>query len=156
MRAALPATLLTPLVFWACGSANTDVPPMRLDASTTDAGSVDAGAWPDAASPGDASEGGPDAAALDAAEADAGFAPDAAEADAGSAPDAGPTPCSYPANAMRPMALDQVLFPYTWPAAINGAGVQQPIDLAQYHCDSDPNIDWRQFEHLLFVSIPAW
>ncbi|MCK6549117.1 hypothetical protein L6R52_24955 [Myxococcota bacterium] len=151
MRARLPATLITPLVFWACGSANMDVPPMRADASTADAGARDASAAPDADAVMDASDGTPDAA-----DVDAGFAPDAAEPDAGDTPDSGPPPCSYPASPARPMALDQVLFPYAWPAAIDGAGTTHPIDLAQFHCNSDPNIDWTSFEHLLFVSIPAW
>ena len=64
--------------------------------------------------------------------------------------------CTYPNGAVEPMALNEVLFPYSWPKAIDGAGTEFPIDLNKVPCADDPNIDWSPFDVLLFVSIPAW
>ncbi len=129
---ALPLAL--PVALWACGSSS----------------ETDAGATPDAGTRADAQTSAPDAALEDSG-IDAGlFAPDA------SALDAGPVACSYPAGAAEPMALDRVLSPYAWPSAIDGAGAAFPLDLAQAHCDTDPNRTWAGVDVLLFVTAPAW
>lgn len=147
MRATLPATLIPPLIFWACETTTPPVvtPPsdageVARDAETRDAlGEADAETFADAADTPDAGEGYPDAADQPDAETDGG------------------TPaCAYPANPVEPMALGEVLWPYSWPAAINGAGDNFPLSLEQAHCATDPNIDWSRFGHFLFVSIPAW
>ena len=75
--------------------------------------------------------------------------------DAG-APDSGPPTCTYPANPVEPMALDEVISPYSWATAIDGASQHIPLDLLRVHCNDDPNIEWSPFDVLLFVSIPAW
>jgi hypothetical protein len=64
---------------------------------------------------------------------------------------------TYPADAVEPMTLGEVLYPYSWPAAIHrGTGVKTVLDLANVPCAIDPEIDWSPFDVLLFVSIPAW
>jgi hypothetical protein len=150
MRAALPAMLIPPMIFWACGNS----------ASTNDAGNMsaaDAGGFADAAPVNDA---GVEAEA--GVGADTGIEGDAGvDADGGVGPDAGDQPdsgaaCAYPANPVEPMALNSVIFPYSWPEAINGAGDNFPLSLEAMHCDSDTNIPWSQFGHILFVSAPAW
>jgi len=63
----------------------------------------------------------------------------------------------YPEGAIEPMALNEVLTPYSWPDARNLLdGTQGDLDLALAPCASDPDIDWSPFDVLLFVSIPAW
>lgn len=63
----------------------------------------------------------------------------------------------YPAGAVEPMALGEVLTPYRWPDAIHrGTGARGPLDLGLVPCAADPDIDWSRFAALLFVSIPAW
>ncbi|MCA9571049.1 MAG: hypothetical protein KC656_24580 [Myxococcales bacterium] len=63
----------------------------------------------------------------------------------------------YPAGATRPMTEGEVLYPYSWPEAVDiASGTRVPLDLGQAPCDTDPNIDWSPFDVLLFVSIPAW
>ena len=63
----------------------------------------------------------------------------------------------YPEDAVRPMELSSVLFPYSWAEARNLAtGVTEALDLGQVPCATDENIDWSPFDVLLFVSIPAW
>lgn len=63
----------------------------------------------------------------------------------------------YPEGAVRPMEVDSVLFPYSWPEAMNMVdGTMAALDLGQVPCGTDPNIDWSPFDVLLFVSIPAW
>lgn len=146
MRATLPATLIPPLIFWACETTPPVVNPpddasVSQDAEARDAlGQADAETFADAdVDPADAGETFPDAADQPDAETDAG------------AP-----ACAYPANPAEPMALNEVLWPYSWPAAINAAGDNFPLSLEQAHCATDPNIDWSRFGHFLFVSIPAW
>jgi hypothetical protein len=66
-------------------------------------------------------------------------------------------PETYPAGAVEPMALGEVLSPYRWPEAIHrGTGVRVPLDLGLVPCASDPGIDWSWAAALLFVSLPAW
>ena len=63
----------------------------------------------------------------------------------------------YPEGAVRPMEVDSVLFPYSWPEAVNMVdGSFTALDLGQVPCATDPVIDWSPFDVLLFVSIPAW
>ena len=76
-------------------------------------------------------------------------------ADAGT-PDSGPGPCTYPAGAVEPMALNEVLSPYTWPSAIDGAGNMTDLNLTEAFCNNDADIDWSPFDFLLFISVPAW
>ncbi len=67
------------------------------------------------------------------------------------------TGCTYPEGAVEPMALNEVLSPYSWPNARHRDGVRTgPLDLANVPCATDPDIDWSPFDVLLFVSIPAW
>lgn len=64
---------------------------------------------------------------------------------------------SYPAGAVEPMELGEVLAPYSWPEAEHrGTGVRTALDLAYVPCAGDPVIDWSPFDVLLFVSFPAW
>lgn len=65
-------------------------------------------------------------------------------------------PCDYPAGAVDPMAIDEVLWPYRWPTAIHGDGTQVALDLAEAPCGFDQIIEWSPHDVLLFVSIPAW
>ncbi len=70
--------------------------------------------------------------------------------------DTGTTPCAYPVGAVEPMAVDEVLSPYSWPEAIHRDGRSLDLDLAQVPCADDPDIDWSPHDVLVFVSIPAW
>jgi hypothetical protein len=77
------------------------------------------------------------------------------------APDASAPSCigneTYPSAAVEPMAVGEVLFPYSWPIAFHrGTGLSGVLDLANVPCAVDPAIDWSWFDVLLFVSIPAW
>lgn len=64
---------------------------------------------------------------------------------------------SYPADAVDPMMVDEVIWPYSWPAARHRSdGREAPLDLGQVPCGADEDIDWSPFDVLLFVSIPAW
>ena len=67
----------------------------------------------------------------------------------------GASPCTYPGGAVEPMALNQVLTPYSWPDARHRDGRTGSIDLEQAHCDQG-DIDWSPFDVLLFVSLPAF
>jgi hypothetical protein len=75
-------------------------------------------------------------------------------------PDGTPPDCaggeSYPQGAAEPMALGEVISPYSWPSAIHRDGRRASIDLGVVPCNTDPDIDWSPFDVLLFVSIPAW
>ena len=63
---------------------------------------------------------------------------------------------TYPEGAVEPMALGEVLTPYSWPVAIDRAtGQQAPLDLADVPC-GEGAFDWSRAAALLFVSIPAW
>jgi hypothetical protein len=63
----------------------------------------------------------------------------------------------YPDGIVEPMALGEVLAPYSWPLAIHrGTQERLDIDLAQVPCATDPDIDWSPHDVLVFVSIPAW
>lgn len=141
------AVLITPLVFWACGSSNTEV----------DAGPQavpDSGVRLDA-SPNDTGVGGLDGGSGDAQVDDAGFNADADVPDSGVPEDAG-GPCTYPAGAVEPMTLDAVISPYSWATAIDPMGMNRDLDLAQVYCNSDQDYAWGQADLLLFVSSPAW
>lgn len=63
----------------------------------------------------------------------------------------------YPAGSVEPMALNEVLSPYSWPAARRMSdGATVDLDLEQVACDTDPDIEWSSHDVLVFVSIPAW
>ncbi|MEQ8278601.1 MAG: hypothetical protein RKU31_33305 [Deltaproteobacteria bacterium] len=68
--------------------------------------------------------------------------------------DAGVANCEYPANPAEPMALNQPLFPYAWPQAIDGNDVSTVLDLHDVFCNSDGT--WGDVDALLFVSLDAW
>jgi len=130
-RTPLPPLVALPLAFWACSEAAIS---------------------PDATAPRADAEASRDAAGLDAAMLDA----EAMGFDAGMFfPDAS-VACAYPPNAVEPMARDQVLSPYAWPSGIDGARMDFPLDLAQAHCNTDPNRDWSPYNAILFVSMPSW
>jgi hypothetical protein len=64
---------------------------------------------------------------------------------------------AYPANAVRPMEVGAVLYPYAWPVARNLADQRElPLDLGKVPCATDPDIDWSPFDVLLFISVPAY
>ena len=69
--------------------------------------------WPLLLSPLLALLGCPAAAPNDRGDDDAGDDDDATEE---------PTPCTYPEGAVEPMALGEVLAPYSWPTAIHADG----------------------------------
>src|SRR5688572_28097866 len=61
--------------------------------------------------------------------------------------------CAYPSGAMETMRINEVLFPYRWPEAINGAGENRPLAMEQVFCNGDPNVDWSRAGYLLFISL---
>jgi len=68
-----------------------------------------------------------------------------------------PTDCAYPAGAVEPMALGEVVTPWSWPEARHlGDGRVASLDVGAVPCNTDDDIDWSPFDVLLFVSIPAW
>ncbi|MEM6290574.1 MAG: hypothetical protein AAGA54_04885 [Myxococcota bacterium] len=77
-------------------------------------------------------------------------------ADGGSSSDGGVIDCTYPANAVDPMVLDGVLWPYVWNTALHGDGTSALMDLSEAPCGDDANIAWSPHDVLVFVSIPAW
>ena len=89
-------------------------------------------------------------------EADAGETPDAGFPDAGETPDGGQTACTYPAGAVEPMAFGEVLTAYSWPTALLYGGQQIDLSLTDAFCATDTDIDWNQWDTILFVSIPAY
>jgi hypothetical protein len=103
-----------------------------------DASPADSGRGVDSGGPADDGGGG----GLDSPLADSGF-------------DAGST-CSYPTGPVEPMERDEVIWPYSWPSAIDGMGNDFPLDLTEVFCTADPNIDWSPFDVLVFIAIPAW
>ncbi len=64
--------------------------------------------------------------------------------------------CEYPAGAVEPMALGEVLFPYSWPVALHGDGTEAALELEDAPCGLDEVIEWSPHDVLVFVSIPAW
>jgi hypothetical protein len=64
--------------------------------------------------------------------------------------------CSYPEGAVDPMALGEVITPYSWATAIHADGTTTALDLLHVPCDTDPVIDWSMHELLVFISLPAW
>ena len=64
--------------------------------------------------------------------------------------------CSYPSGAVEPMAIDEVISPYSWPTAIHGDGMTTSLALLDVPCNTDEIIDWSPHELLVFISIPAW
>ncbi len=93
-----------------------------------------------------------DAEAVDVSASDSGV--DASvPGDAGTSD--GSVACSYPPGFVEPMAEGEVLAPYAWPA-LDGEGGSLRLDLARAPCDDDPELAWRPFEAVLFVSIPPW
>jgi hypothetical protein len=137
MRAALPVTLITPLVFWACGPSSNGGT-MVVDSGVADSGASDGSVRDTGVGFGDANV---DDAGFDAGAEDVGF-PDSG------APDSG-APCTYPTGATEPMALDQVLTPYSWAAAIAPDGTNSSFDLTNYYCQSNT-------EAIFFVSSVDW
>ncbi len=77
------------------------------------------------------------------------LAPDGTEPDC--------TTSTYPADPADPMALGEVLTPYSWPVAIHrGTGQQVGLDLGTAPCAADLDIDWSPHDLLVFIAIPAW
>lgn len=70
--------------------------------------------------------------------------------------ESGGVPCSYPAGATEPMALGEVLVPYSWTTAIHADGTTTSLDLLDVPCATDEVIDWSIHELLVFISLPAW
>ncbi len=64
--------------------------------------------------------------------------------------------CNYPAGAVEPMALGEVLVPYSWTTAIHADGTTTSLDLLDVPCATDEVIDWSIHEILVFISLPAW
>ncbi|MEE2830660.1 MAG: hypothetical protein VX498_15845 [Myxococcota bacterium] len=76
--------------------------------------------------------------------------------DGGDDDDSPPASCDYPEGSVEPMAMGEVLTPYSWPSSLDGNRDEAPLALSRAFCDDDPLIDWSPFDLLLFVSIPAW
>lgn len=76
--------------------------------------------------------------------------------DAAAPADTGPAPCTYPAGAVEPMALNQVITPYAWPEAITDTGANFAFNLTQFFCNTHPTLDFGATDYLLFSSAPAW
>ncbi|EDM76570.1 hypothetical protein PPSIR1_24219 [Plesiocystis pacifica SIR-1] len=64
--------------------------------------------------------------------------------------------CAYPDGAVEPMALNEVLWPYSWSEAIRADGTTAALDLEEVPCDTDAVIDWSIHDLLVFISVPAW
>ncbi len=76
--------------------------------------------------------------------------------DSASSDDDDAVACEYPEGAVEPMALNEVIYPYSWAEALDLAGQILPMDLADAPCDTDPDIGWGDKEVVLFVSLPVW
>lgn len=64
--------------------------------------------------------------------------------------------CHYPAGAVEPMALDQVITPYAWTEALAFDGTSLPLELIHAPCDDSPDgFAWTR-PLLVFISLPAW
>jgi len=141
------------LTLAACGdgpsgasSAATPDPAAPWSEATSDA--TEAAATGTEADPGNSVPGGPSTRPTPSGvTADTGFT--AQGADTGSS-------CAYPAGAVEPMALGEVLTPYRWPQAGSFAGAMAELDLADAPCAAPGDIDWSPFDVLVFISIPAW
>ena len=141
--------LLAPLALGACaegqiGESRSSEP----DASPVDVGFMgfDLGFFPDAEPP-PSDSGLPDALAA----ADSGFPDARPPIDTGV--DAGPE-CVYP-DFVSPMALGSAIAPWSWPRAIDAAGIVRDLSMRDVFCDTD-DVDWSPFDMLLFIGIPAW
>lgn len=64
--------------------------------------------------------------------------------------------CNYPGGAVEPMALGEVLSPYSWPVANRADGTLAALDLGNAPCANDDEIDWSIHDLLVFISVPAW
>lgn len=64
--------------------------------------------------------------------------------------------CEYPAGAVEPMAIGEVLSPYSWGRALHNDGTEAVLDLNDAPCGNDGDIAWSPHDVLVFVSIPAW
>ena len=67
-----------------------------------------------------------------------------------------PGGCEYPIGAVDPMALNEVLWPYSWPRAIAADGTEVQLELADAPCGDDATMEWSAHDVLVFISIPAW
>jgi hypothetical protein len=64
--------------------------------------------------------------------------------------------CHYPAGAVEPMALDEVITPYAWTEALAFDGTSLPLALIHAPCDDSPDgFAWTR-PLLVFISLPAW
>lgn len=64
--------------------------------------------------------------------------------------------CHYPAGAVEPMALDEVITPYAWTEALAFDGTSLPLELIHAPCDDSPDgFAWTR-PLLVFISLPAW
>lgn len=64
--------------------------------------------------------------------------------------------CDYPAGAVEPMTLGEVLTPYAWGEALHADGRSAMLNLADAPCGADATIEWSPHDVLMFVSVPAW
>jgi hypothetical protein len=77
--------------------------------------------------------------------------------DGGPAPrDGGQSGCAYPAGAVEPMTLGEVMTPYRWQTAIALEGGTYTLDLEDVYCNTTPGFDWSVYDALLFVTLPEW
>jgi|GEM_PF-2702446 len=147
------ALALAPFVLGVVACGGTDVANDAGFAADSGNTPADSGLVADAGRIADAGfvDGGPPP---DAGLADSGT-PDSGTPDTGT-PDSGQTGCTYPAGAVEPMALNEVITPYSWPSAIDGTGARFDLDLTKVHCNNDEDIDWSPHDVLVFISIPAF
>ncbi len=142
-------TLLGPLVFAGCsGNETPDTGRVEMDAGMVgqDTGPrADMGPMADA---GGGQDAGP-AGDMGAGPTDTGPNPDAGN------PDMGQQNCTYPSGVVEPMALNEVINSYTWPA-INPQGGSTNLSLESFFCNNDPDRDWDAFDYLLLASVPTW
>ena len=106
----------------------------------------------------DVTEAGPTGTEESMTSNDGGSSSDSAESESSGegTESTGTQPCSYPEGAVEPMALDQVISPYSWPEAKRADGLRTALSLVSAYCDDDAVIDWSPHEVLVFISIPAW
>lgn len=121
------------------GDATTDADASDTSASDLTSGDVDTSA---------------DGSTTDASDSTADGSTSADTGDTSDTSDGGP--CTYPAGAVEPMALGEVLTPYAWPEAIRADGLTTPLALENAACDDDAVIDWTPRDVIVFISWPAW
>lgn len=121
-------------------------------ATTTDAATGNPQTTSDSSD--EATDSGPSSATTSDAETTEG--PTTADGADGSSTGMVGMPCEYPEGAVEPMALGEVLWPYSWPVAIDGNGTEVSLELEDAPCGFDEVIEWSPHDVLVFISIPAW